>query len=99
MYVLCTTMACMCVCAQALFVWLLYVCTYVCDMSSCIRSLCVLRVVCTLHSLCVLYVFVESEIEYRPPSIIGRVYKICALLGQLPLAPKCSPKSQNLVEK
>ena len=42
---------------------------------------------------------VESEIEYRPPSIIGRVYKICALLGQLLLAPKCSPKSQNLVEK
>ena len=29
---------------------------------------------------------VESEIEYRPPSIIGRVYKICALLGQLLLA-------------
>ena len=42
---------------------------------------------------------VESEIEYRPPSIIGRVYKICALLGQLLLAPKCSPTSQNLVEK
>ena len=44
-------------------------------------------------------IHVESEIEYRPPSIIGRVYKICALLGQLLLAPKCSPKSQNLVEK
>ena len=40
----------------------------------------------------------ESEIEYRPPSIIGRVYKICVLLGQLLLAPKCSPKSQTLVE-
>ena len=49
-------MVCMCVCAQALFVWLLYVCTYVCDMSSCIRSSCVLRVVCTLHSLCVVRV-------------------------------------------
>ena len=36
---------------------------------------------------------VESEIEYRPPSIIGRVYKTCVLLGQLLLAPKCSPKS------
>ena len=42
---------------------------------------------------------VESEIEYRPPSVIGRVYKICALLGQLLLAPKCSPKSQTLEEK
>ena len=43
---------------------------------------------------------IESEIEYRPPSInIGRVYKICVLLGQLLLAPKCSPKSQTLVEK
>ena len=42
---------------------------------------------------------VESEIKYRPPSIIGRVYKICALLGPLLLASKCSPKSQTLVEK
>ena len=40
---------------------------------------------------------VESEIEYRPPSIIGRVYKICALLEQLLLAPTCSPKAQTLV--
>ena len=38
-------------------------------------------------------------IEYRPPSIIGRVYKICALLEQLLLVPKCSPNSQTLVEK
>ena len=43
-----------CVCAKALCVWLLYVCTYVCDMSSCVRSLCFTCLyVRTLHSLCV----------------------------------------------
>ena len=45
------------------------------------------------------YIRVESEIKYRPSFIIGRVYKICALLGQLLLAPKCSPKSTNLGKK
>ena len=57
----------MCVCAKALFVWLLYVCTYVCDMSSCVRSSCVAQFVCctclyALHSLCVLYVFVCTHV-------------------------------------
>ena len=32
---------------------------------------------------------IESEIEYQPPSNIGRVLEICTLLGQLLLAPKC----------
>ena len=45
------------------------------------------------------YALIESAIEYRPPSIIGRIYKICVLLGQLLLEPKCSPKLQTLVEK
>ena len=46
---LCTTMVCMCVCAKALFVWLLYVCTYLCDMSSCVRSLGVVQFVCCTY--------------------------------------------------
>ena len=40
---------------------------------------------------------VESEIKYRPTSIIGRICKIYVSLGQLLLAPKCSSKSQTLV--
>ena len=61
MYVLCATMVCMCVCAQALFVWLLYVCTYVCDMSSCVVVqfvCCMCLYVCIYTTQFVLYVFV-----------------------------------------
>ena len=45
-------------------------------------------------------IFVESK--YRPPSIMGRVYKICLSPGQLLLAPKCKNKrsrSSNITRR
>ena len=45
--------------------------------------LCSFGITGSVYELLVTIYTVESEIEYRPPSIIGRVYKICTLLGQL----------------